>query len=285
VEKESLNMVLLNAGRAVHEGDWNFRNIRSPYFRIYLVDEGEACMTVEGVELTLRPDHLYLIPPFSLHDDRCDRHFSLNYLHVAEGPSDTTRLFEQYRFPLEVPATELDRVLVQRLLEINPGKGLALYDPSAYDNSASYLQGLASTAHASFPVRTETNGILLQLMARFLDKADKRIVAEDNRIVKSLRYIRENIGRNIRIGDLADLSYLSDDHFTRLFKQEMNDTPIDYINRKKMEQAQLLLVIDDAPVKDIACSLAFENIPYFNRLFKQMVGKTPSQYRESFRAT
>jgi AraC-like DNA-binding protein len=284
MEKESLHLMLLNAGRAVHEGDWNFRNIKSPFFRMYLVDEGEACMTVEGVEQRLTPGHLYLIPPFSLHSDSCDRHFSLYYLHVSENPSDTMRLFEQFRFPLEVTATELDEVLMKRLLAINPGKGLALYDPVSYDNDRGFLQSLASTAQTSFPVRTETNGILLQLLSRFLEHSERLLVSEDSRIVKALWHIRENIGKKIHISDLSERCFLSDDHFTRLFKQEMNDTPIDYINRKKIEHAQLMLVINDAPVKDIACSLAFENIPYFNRLFKQLVGKTPTQYRERFRS-
>lgn len=285
MEKELLNLMLLNAGRAVHEGDWNFRNIQSPFFRIYLVDEGEACMSVEGVEQRLTPGYLYLIPPFALHDDRCDRHFSLYYLHVSESPSDATRIFEQFRFPLEVSATELDKQLVLRLLTINPGKGLLRYDPDVYDNSSSYLQSLASTAQTSFPVRTETSGILLQLLSRFLEHADKRIVAEDSRIVKALRFIRENIGKKISIGDLSERCFLSDDHFTRLFKLEMDETPIDYINRRKIEHAQLLLVINDRPVKDIACSLAFDNIPYFNRLFKQLVGNTPTQYRARFHSS
>jgi len=285
MEKESLNLILLNAGRAVHEGDWNFKNIKSPFFRIYLVDEGEACMTVEGEEQQLTPGHLYLIPPFSLHNDFCDRHFSLYYLHVSENHTDTNRIFEQFRFPLEVSASEFDFQLMKRLLDINPGKGLSIYDPGSYDNSAGYLQRLASTAQTSFPVRTETNGILLQLLSRFLEHAEKRIVSEDSRIVKALRHIHENIGKKIHISDLSDRCFLSDDHFTRLFKQEMNDTPIDYINRKKIENAQLMLVLNDSPVKDIACSLAFENIPYFNRLFKNLVGKTPTQYRDSFRPT
>jgi len=283
MEKETLNLILLNAGRAVHEGDWNFRNIKSPFFRIYLVDEGEAFMTVEGKVQQLTPGHLYLIPPFSLHNDSCDRHFSLYYLHVSENHTDTIQIFDQFRFPLEVLASDFDLELVKRLLTINPGKSLPIYDPDSYDNSDGYLKSLASTAQTSFPVRTETNGILLQLLSRFLNSAEKVFLSEDSRIDKALRYIRENIGRKISIGDLSDRCFLSDDHFTRLFKQEMNDTPIDYINRKKIENAQLMLVINDTPVKDIACSLAFENIPYFNRLFKQLVGKTPTQYRESFR--
>lgn len=283
MDKESLNLILLNAGRAVHEGDWNFRNIQSPFFRIYLVDEGEACMTVEGREQLLTPGHLYLIPPFTLHNDSCDRHFSLYYLHVSENITDTSRLFEHYQFPLEVTADGFDYELMKRLLVLNPAKGLALYDPVLYDNNTSYLMSMASTAQTSFPIRMETNGILLQLLSRFQERAEKRIVSEDSRIVKAIRYIRENIGKKICISDLSERCYLSDDHFTRLFKQEMNDTPIDFINRKKIEHAQLMLVLNNTPIKDIACSLAFENIPYFNRLFKQLVGKTPTQYRDSFR--
>lgn len=83
---------------------------------------------------------------------------------------------------------------------------------------------------------------------------------------------------SLSVSQLSELCFLSSDHYIRLFKKEMNCTPIQYINQKKIERAQLLLSLKNESIKEIAYSLSFENISYFNRLFKKMTGKTPRQY-------
>lgn len=104
----------------------------------------------------------------------------------------------------------------------------------------------------------------------------------DERVNKCLQYIHENVDKNITISDLADIACITEDHFIRIFKKEVNCTPIKYINLKKLEKAQLLLLTTDMPIKDIAFELSADNISYFNRSFKNHTGKTPGQYREEF---
>ena len=82
----------------------------------------------------------------------------------------------------------------------------------------------------------------------------------------------------MKISQLSGICNLTEDHFIRLFKKEMQCTPIQYINQKKIERAQLMLIVEKIPIKDIAYSLSFENISYFNRLFKQITHYTPTQY-------
>ena len=79
---------------------------------------------------------------------------------------------------------------------------------------------------------------------------------------------------------MADIACMSVDHFIRLFKKEVGVTPLQYINQKKMEKAQLMLVTETVLVKDIAYLLGFNDYSYFIRLFKKIVGITPKQYRE-----
>jgi AraC-like DNA-binding protein len=280
LEKEPLNFILLNIGYAKHEADWNWKNISSPFFRIYLVEEGNSNVTINGTDYLLTPGHLYLIPPFTLHSDSCNSHFSLYYLHVYENHIQKISLFEQMTFPVEVVASALDQQLFHRLLEINPDKGLAFYDPKSYENNSNIYTSIAETSQKDFPVFIETNGILWQIFSRFLCSARKVVFTQDSRILKVIHHIHKNIEKNITIHELASLCFLSEDHFIRLFKQEINETPINYINHKKIETAQLMIVIQRLPIKDIACSLSFENISYFNRLFKRIVGKTPGQYRD-----
>lgn len=283
VDKGTLNLILLNVGYAIHDADWNWKNIRSPFFRVYLVREGNARVNFGGADHLLTPGHLYLIPPFTLHTDSCDSHFELYYLHVYENQVQDISIFEQITFPFEVGATEIDQLLFPRLLEINPDKGLAFYDPKSYEGNANLFHSIADTSHKELPVSVETTGILWQLFSRFLSQAKQVVVTQDSRVRKVIRHIHKNIEKSITINELASICFLSDDHFIRLFKQEINQTPVNYINQKKIETAQLMMVVQNSPIKDIACSLSFENISYFNKLFKRYTGQTPTEYRDSSR--
>lgn len=71
----------------------------------------------------------------------------------------------------------------------------------------------------------------------------------DNRIQKVLSHIRKNIYKTVDIDSLAAISCLSKDHFIRLSKKEVGNTPLQYINQKKIEKAQLILITEDIPVK------------------------------------
>jgi YesN/AraC family two-component response regulator len=57
-----------------------------------------------------------------------------------------------------------------------------------------------------------------------------------------------------------------------------------YINLKKIEKAQFLLLTTGMSVRDVALELAMDNISYFNKLFKQHTGKTPGAYRSEYGA-
>lgn len=72
------------------------------------------------------------------------------------------------------------------------------------------------------------------------------------------------------------------DHFIRLFKKETGITPLKYINQKKIEKAQLILITDETPVKNVAFSLSYGDYSYFNRLFKKTTRLTPQEYRNSY---
>ncbi|WFE84878.1 AraC family transcriptional regulator [Parabacteroides chongii] len=278
-EKENTDLILLNIGYAVHCADWNYKNVNSPFARIYLVRQGIAKLHLQDQVQSLTPGHLYLIPPFTLHSYECDDFYTLYYIHIYENPLSNQRILEDYIFPVEVDATPLDSQLVEQLAVINPERNLKEYDPSNYDNSSTLMQNIL--LHTKNPTYTmmETQGILLQLLSRFMKEATHKYEITDNRIRKTIRYIRKNIDKNITIDELTEICCLSKDHFIRLFKEEMHITPVQYINQKKIEKAQLLIITDNRPVKDIAYTLSFENVSYFNRLFKRYTGLTPVMYK------
>ena len=275
-KKENINLILLNIARKVHDADWNWKNVTSPFARIYMVESGSAKVIMPDGVHTIKPGFLYLIPAFVTHSYENDSIFTLYYIHIY----DEQNLFDRLSFPFEVEANESDGILIQRLLAINPGRELKRSDPDTYDNFPTLMQNIARNDQFPFYTVIETKGILLQLFSRFLEKACFKQEIADKRIVKVVRYIRENIDRNIGIDELASICYLTNDHFIRLFKKEMQCTPLQYINRKKIEKAQLMLIIGDKSIKNIAYDLSFDNISYFYRLFGKLTGISPNRYKE-----
>ncbi|MDR1610779.1 MAG: AraC family transcriptional regulator, partial [Candidatus Symbiothrix sp.] len=221
-------------------------------------------------------------PPFTLHDDECDGYFSLYYIHFYENNINKESIFDKYDFPVKQQAAPLNLTLIERLHEINPNRGLVNIDPKMYDNPPTFSQYTANNNKLPYHTLVETQSILAVLMSRFLECRTRKTIDKDIRINKSLQYIHEHINRDISIGDLAGISCVSNDHFIRLFKKEMLQTPTKYITAKKMEKAQLLLLTTDLSVRNVAMELALDNISYFNKVFKEYTGKTPLAYRKEF---
>lgn len=280
---EELSLILLNVGYSELNANWNWKNVCSPFARIYYVKEGRAKTKIGNKTYLLEPDNLYLIPPFTLHNNECDCYFSLYYIHFYEKVINKQSIFDMYDFPIGIKASLLDLALTQRLLEINPDRCLHHFDPQLYDNPPIFSQYIANNNKMSLHSSVETQGILYQLMAKFLELIRMKSNNTDIRINKSLLYIHENIDKDISIDQLADIACITEDHFIRLFKKEMNYTPTKYINLKKMEKAQLFLLTTNLPIRSIAFDLSIDNISYFNRIFKQHTGKTPTQYREEYK--
>ena len=275
-DTDNLKLTLLNIGDAVHNGGWNWKGVSSPFIRLFYVREGHAKIKFVDYTQELCSNCLYLIPSFSLHSYECDTYFSHIYIHIYDKQST----LEDLDFPLEIKAEPIDLLLVNRLLEINKGRELKLFDPKTYDNSPTLLKNIAEDVHQPEYKVLESKGILLQLLSRFLRYATPKSEVSDERIVKVLNYIRKNVTKRIKICQLSDICNLTEDHFIRLFKKEMKCTPVRYINQKKIEKAQLMLIVENIPIKDIAYDLSFENISYFNRLFKHVTQYTPTQYSE-----
>ena len=280
---DQLHLLILNVGLAIHNADWNWRNVNSPFTRLYYVTEGAARILLPTGIQELKPDHLYLVPSFTTHSYLCDTHFVHYYLHIYEDHQSESSILEDFSFPTEIPAGDLELPLIKRLCGLNPTMQLPQSDPTSYDNNPTLIKNIIKNKQRTFCDKVESRGIVYQLMARFLKDAQPKTEINDDRIQKVLSYIRKNIYKTIDIDSLAAISCLSKDHFIRLFKKEINNTPLQYINQKKIEKAQLILITDSMPVKNISYLLAYEDHSYFNRLFKKLTGVTPQQYRDRYK--
>ena len=113
--------------------------------------------------------------------------------------------------------------------------------------------------------------------------ATPKMWTTDKRMVKVLSYINENICTDIDLTELSDMAFVTKTYLIRLFKKHFGISPLQYINKKKVERAQLLLITEDMLVKEVAAALGILDYSYFTRLFKKTTGKTPQEYRETMK--
>lgn len=274
---DNMHLLVLHIGRRYCGADWNFRNVCSPFTRIYYITAGEAEIeTPEGITL-LREGHMYIIPAFTPHSCRCRKEFEHYYIHLYNESGEY--ILEDWEIPREITAVETDLGHIARLLELCPGMELSETDPKSYDNNSSLAQRIEFNKQRDLWARIESRGLIYILLSRFMHGARPKTYVHDERIKAVLTHIRANLTTRLDLETLAEMVHLSKDHLIRLFKQEMNTTPLLYINTKRIEAAQLRLVTETRPVKEIAYSLGFDDQAYFSRLFKKHTGMTPLAYK------
>ena len=104
------------------------------------------------------------------------------------------------------------------------------------------------------------------------------------RIYAAREYIDNNPRKWFSLAELANYSGLSRNFFCRIFRDIIGVTPVEYMNRQKINAAKKLLIETNYSIKAIASELGFENDTYFYSMFKNKTGLTPMEYRQKKRS-
>lgn len=102
------------------------------------------------------------------------------------------------------------------------------------------------------------------------------------KIVK--KYIEENYMREeFSMVEAADYVHLSPQHFSRMFRKEMQVTFVDYLTRVRIRKAIDLFYNEDLKMYEIAEQVGYATQHYFSNVFKKNVGVSPLEYRRSIK--
>lgn len=274
---------LLNVDHVDLGKKWNYRNVISPYYRLYYIDAG--CGEISDVTTTLRlePGYLYIIPSFTLCNLNCENHLSQFFIQFFEESSDGISLFANHRSICKVKATENDIRHFTRILEINPGRGINRSDnPKVYEKDIFYKEYQQLNNQQNIATFIETQGILLLLVARFLTPEiykNQAVRPIPVKILDSISYILLNLQHDLSVALLAERANQNADYFSRVFKQYTGERPANYINEKRIERAQYLIVTTRMTFSQIAAHTGFENVFYFSKIFKKITGMSPGKYK------
>jgi len=129
-----------------------------------------------------------------------------------------------------------------------------------------------------------SDGLLDELYYRILQSNNASMLIQlcqkDSNISKISRvvdHIVENIEQNIDLNEMSKLADMSVNNFHKLFKQAMNDTPIQYIKKIRLEKARHLILYNNMKVVEASNVVGYDNVSQFSREFKRSFGHPPSQ--------
>ena len=94
-----------------------------------------------------------------------------------------------------------------------------------------------------------------------------------------VQYVNKNLDKRISVLDLAELMYLTPDHFSKVFKRIMGMSPCEYIQMKRIERAQALLLTSNMSIMQVAESVGICSPSQFTRLFTKIARCSPKEYR------
>ncbi|MDO6738524.1 AraC family transcriptional regulator [Wenyingzhuangia sp. 2_MG-2023] len=282
---ENVSLSLLNVGYVNLNSSWDYKNVMSPFFRLYYITDGEAKVFHHQQTYILKPGYMYLIPSFTFSRYKCDVSMTQFYISAIEVSETGMSIFSKTNFIYEVKADHISLVYFKRILELNPNRSIKRDDPKVYDNEQGLTSFRVENQKLSESSYLETTGLLKALISKFvIGYKNDRIALKKNAKLNSVQnFINVNLHTDLTVQDLANSQSLNVDYFSRLFKEVFGMRPIVYIQKKRIERAQLLLIATDTSLQDISDTIGFSNLSYFSRVFKKETGKSPLQYRKERR--
>lgn len=275
----SLNMIYTGYSQVGKE--WCYKNIISPFTRIYLIDKGTGYVYMNKKKYELNEGDMFIIPKFTFHSYECTDCMSHYYICFLDQLIGGENIFEYADIIYKTQATELEKCLMKRFLELNPECHIVNPDPKVYDNRPELFTINRESTNMEFKKDMGSNGILLQLFSKFINSNSKLLKKQNDsykRMIKVFNYINNNLNKNIHVTELSEIMCMSSDHFTKIFKSINGLTPSQYLQFKRIERAQTLMISSTMSIKEIAEEIGIPNISQFSKLFHKQTGISPSIY-------
>ena len=252
-------------------------------FEFLVLTEGKVLFTIEDREYVMNPGDIVFI--------------NSNYLHMAKNICGGVCSFYAIDFSYHVLNEDIHSIFSKKFIRpiLNDKDVFPEFMPVSEDEDKCWQKDIRNYLHeiGECPEH-ELEPFELMIRSRILaiwDILDKNCVRaqKDNdiesryseRLEPVISYIKENYAYEITLGELAAILPMSEGQFSRVFKQTMKLSPIQYLMRYRILQSCKLLQDTEKKIGEIANLSGFNNISYFNRVFLNTIGCTPKEYREN----
>ena len=242
-------------------------------FEFLVLTEGKVLFTIEDREYVMNPGDIVFI--------------NSNYLHMAKNICGGVCSFYAIDFSYHVLNEDIHSIFSKKFIRpiLNDKYVFPEFMPVSEDEDKCWQKDIRNYLHeiGECPEH-ELEPFELMIRSRILaiwDILDKNCVRaqKDNdiesryseRLEPVISYIKENYAYEITLGELAAILPMSEGQFSRVFKQTMKLSPIQYLMRYRILQSCKLLQDTEKKIGEIANLSGFNNISYFNRVLRKRI--------------
>ena len=232
-------------------------------YEILYVIEGKGRFIVEGTYFDVKPGTLMIIRPFEYHSLKIDTECS----------------YERYVINFSLSALVDDAVsLFLKFMENDDDSSGKIYTPDTLSQNILPLLERFATINTLPPNEGELYAkMLMSELILFLSVSGGEQIAhnESELGAKVIRYLNENIERNISLDDLARRFFVSKYYLCRAFKRHNGISVHGYINQKRVMYAKQLIDSGET-ASGAAYKVGFGDYSAFYRAYVKVVGKAPT---------
>ena len=116
------------------------------------------------------------------------------------------------------------------------------------------------------------------------DKEDDQRSEAEKLGMEICSFIEARFHEKLSISSISEHFNLSPYYLIHMYKRTTGYTPMQYIIKRRLGDAQEKLINSDMAITDIAMSVGYENISSFYYAFTKHIGMPPSKYRDSYTA-
>lgn len=245
---------------------------------IFQVVSGEVALSVGTELLTASAGDIFVVPQAVVYSAKAkEGHASLRGLifetsileqNMASLDSELLYMFE-VQSRIRVPLFRAEHPIYARMLSIFTD---AIEEYAAKD------------VCYKLPIRADIYLLMTVLLRHYgiaRGEQDRVIYHNVLRLRPVLEHIKRSYRQKLTIAELCGMLHVSGDHFTRMFKESIGRTPVDYINAERVVCAERLLCDTDKTLAEIAEEVGFCNANYFHKIFKQYMEESPLSYRKA----
>ena len=251
-------------GSYTHCGpNWKENNILCPFCKIYYITDGECEIKIEDTVYQGIKGRMFFIPSQTKHSFyHINDNYIIKYWLHFEIKAWDDQLFKNLGLPYYIDVKEDEQII------------------SHFDDI--FKQAKENSLASAFRLKAG----ILSLLSDYIALADQKHISirEENHseFYSVISYINENLQNKLTIDDLSDRMHMHPNYFIRLFKNRMGTTPLNYINKLRMERAKSLLENTNLPISEIMFQVGFQDLSSFSNFFKHYSGYNPKIFRKTF---